>query len=54
MQETQVQSQVWEDTLEEELATSSSDVAWKSPWTEKPSGLKSLGLQKVWYDWTTK
>ena len=44
MQETQVQSQVWEDALEEELATRSSIVAWKSPWTEEP---KSMGLQKV-------
>ena len=44
MQETQVQSQVWEDALKEELATHSSIVAWKSPWTEEP---KSTGLQKV-------
>ena len=54
MQETQVQSQAWEGALEEELATCSSIVAWKSPWTEEPSGFKSMGLQKVWHDWATK
>ena len=50
MQETQVQSQAWEGALEEELATCSSIVAWKSPWTEEPSGFKSMGLQKVWHN----
>ena len=54
MQETQVQSQAWEGALEEELATRSSIVAWRSPWTEEPSGFKSMGLQKLWHDWATK
>ena len=34
-----VQSLGWEDPLEEEMATHSSVFAWKTPWTEKPSGL---------------
>ena len=46
MQETQVPSLGWEDTLEEEMATHSSILAWKIPWTEKPGGLQSMGLQK--------
>ena len=39
VQETQVQSLVWEDPLEEEMATYSSILAWRIPWTEKPGGL---------------
>ena len=39
MQETQVQSLGWEDPLEEEMATHSSILAWKIPWTEEPGGL---------------
>ena len=46
MQEMQVPSLGWEDTLEEEMATHSSILAWKIPWTEKPGGLQSMGLQK--------
>ena len=38
-QETRVQSLVWEDPLEEEMATNSSILAWKIPWTEEPSRL---------------
>ena len=34
-----------EDPVEEEMATNSSILAWKSPWTEKPGGLESVGLQ---------
>ena len=41
MQETQ--SLGWEDTLEEGMATHSSIVAWRIPWTEEPRGLKSPG-----------
>ena len=41
MQETQVQSLSWEDSLEEETATHSSILAWEIPWTEKPGGLQS-------------
>ena len=47
MQETQVQSLGWEDTLEKEMAIHSSILAWKIPWTEEPGGLKSMGSQRV-------
>ena len=46
MQETQVQSLGQEDTLEKEMATHSSIVAWEIPWTEEPGGLQSTGSQK--------
>ena len=39
IQETQVQSEGWEDPLEEEMATLSSVLAWRTPWTEEPGGL---------------
>ena len=42
-QETQVLSLGQEDPLEEEMATHSSVLAWKIPWTEEPGGLQSLG-----------
>ena len=41
--ETQVQSLGQEDPLEKEMATDSSILAWKNPWTEEPGGLQSLG-----------
>ena len=41
-----VQSLGWED-LEEEMATPSSFLAWRIPWTEEPVGLQSIGLQRV-------
>ena len=47
MQETQVQSLGWEDPLEKEMATHSSILAWRIPWTEKPGGLQSMELQRV-------
>ena len=47
MQETQVQSLGWEDPLEKEMATHSSTIAWKSPWTEDPGRLQSMGSQRV-------
>ena len=47
MQETWVQSLGWEDLLEKEMATHSSILAWKIPWTEEPGGLQSMGLQRV-------
>ena len=50
MQETQVQSLGQEDALEEGMATHSSIFAWRIPWTEKPGGLQSKGLQKVGYN----
>ena len=47
MRETQVQSLVWEDPLEKEMATHSSILAWKIPWTEKRCRLQSMGSQRV-------
>ena len=47
MQETWVRSLGWEDPLEKEMATHSSILAWKIPWTEEPGRLQSLGLQRV-------
>ena len=44
-EETQVQSLVWEDSLEEEMATHSSILAWEIPWTEDPGGLQSMQSQ---------
>ena len=49
MQEAQdmwVQSQHWEDSLEEGTATYSSVFAWRIPWTEEPGRLQSRGLQR--------
>ena len=46
MQETWVQSLGQEDLLEKEMATDSSILAWKIPWTEEPGGRQSMGLQK--------
>ena len=45
LQETWVRSMGWEDPLEEEMATHSSILAWRIPWTEEPGGLQSTGLQ---------
>ena len=50
MQETRVPSLGWEDTLEKEMATHSSTLAWKIPWTEEPGRLQSIGLQGVGHD----
>ena len=47
MQETWVRSLGSEDPLEKELATHSSILAWKTPWTEEPGRLESMGLQRV-------
>ena len=47
MQETQVRSLDWEDTLEEEMATHSNILAWRISWTEEPGGLLSTGSQRV-------
>ena len=47
MQETWVRSLGWEDLLEKEMATHSSNLAWEIPWTEEPSGLQSMGLQRL-------
>ena len=48
--ETWVQSLGQEDTLEEEMATHSSILAWKIPWTEEPGRLQSMGLPRVGHD----
>ena len=50
MQETWVRSLSWEDPLEKEMATHSSILAWRIPWTEEPGGLQSTGLQRVGHD----
>ena len=47
MQETWVQSPGGEDPLEKDMATHSSILAWRIPWTEEPDGLQSMGLQRV-------
>ena len=50
MRKTQVLSLVREDALEKEMATHSSILAWKIPWTEEPGGLQSMGSQRVEHD----
>ena len=47
IQETRVRSLGWEDPLEESMATYSSILAWRIPWTEKPGRLQSRGSQRV-------
>jgi len=42
-----------EDSLEKAMATHSSTLAWKIPWTEERGRLQSMGLQRVGHDWTT-
>ena len=54
MQETQVQSLGQEDPLEKGIATHSSILAWRIPWTEEPGGLQCMGLQTVEHNWATK
>ena len=51
--ETRVQSLGREDPLEKEMATHSSILAWRIPWTEEPGRLQSTGLQRVGQDWAT-
>ena len=53
MQETGVQSPGQEDPLEVDMATHSSILAWRIPWTEEPGGLQSLGLERFGNDWET-
>ena len=50
MRETRVQSPGWEDPPEKEMATHSSTLAWEIPWTEEPSGLQSMGSQRIRHD----
>ena len=53
MRETRVRSLGWEDPLEKEMASHSSILAWRIPWTEESGGLQSTGSQRVGYDWAT-
>ena len=53
MQETRDPSLSQEDPLEKEMATHSSIHAWKTPSTEEPGGLQSMGSQRVGHDWAT-
>ena len=53
MWKTRVQSLGWEDLLEKEMATHSSILAWKIPWTEEPGRLQYMGSQRVGHDWET-
>ena len=50
VRETWVSSLDWEDPLEKGMATHSSILAWRIPWTEEPGGLQSMGLQRVGHD----
>ena len=50
MWETWVRSLGKEDPLEKEIATHSSILAWKIPWTEEPGGLQFMGLQRTGHD----
>ena len=52
-QETWVRSLGREDPLEKSMATHSSILAWRIPWTEEPGGLQSRGLHRVRHDWAT-
>ena len=47
IQETQVQSLVWEDPLEKGMDTHSNILAWRLPWKEKSGGLQSMGSQRL-------
>jgi len=53
MQETQVWSPGWEDPLEKGMATHSSILAWRIPWTKEPGGLQSMRLQRAGHNWAT-
>ena len=50
MREIRVPSLGQEDTLEKEMATHSSTIAWKIPWMEEPDRLQSMGSQRVRHD----
>ena len=50
LQEIRVQS--WEDPLEKGMATHSSILAWRIPWTEEPGGLQYIRMQRVGHDWS--
>ena len=50
MQETWVQSLGWDNPLEKEMATHSSTLAWRIPWTDERGRLQSMGSQRVGHD----
>ena len=50
IRDTQVPSLGWEYPLEKEMATHSSTLAWKTPWTGEPGRVQSMGLQRVGCD----
>ena len=50
IQETWVRSLGWEDPLQKGMATHSSSLAWRIPWTEEPGGPQSIGWQRVRHD----
>ena len=50
MQDTWVQSLGWEDPLEEDMATHSSILAWRIPWTEEPGGIQSMRSKRVGHE----
>ena len=50
MWETQVRSLGWEDSLEKEMATHSSVLAWRITWAEEPGRLQSMGSKRVGHD----
>ena len=50
VQETRVRSLGWEDPLEKGMATHSSILAWRIPWTEEPGRLQFMGSERVRYD----
>ena len=54
MQETQVWSLGWDGPPELEMATHSSILAWRTPWTEECGGLQSIRSWRVGYDWATE
>ena len=51
--ENRVRSLGREDPLEKEMATHSSTLAWKIPWTEEPGRLRSMGSERVGHGWAT-
>ena len=51
LQETWVWSLGWEDPLEKGMATQSSILVWRIPWTGEPGGVQSMGSQRVRHDW---
>ena len=53
IQEIWVWSLGLKDPLEKEIATHSSIVSWRIPWTEEPGGLRSIGSHRVIHDWAT-